>query len=76
MMAVKTYKLITIDIASISIVAHVDLDGKEIASSITNYSSNDIVRILGSQSDDIPRLLGFDSEETVVHRDNLVSVAN
>ncbi|MFZ4555134.1 MAG: PUA domain-containing protein [Pseudanabaena sp.] len=75
-MAVKTYKLITIDIASISIVAHVDLDGKEIARSITNYSSNDIVRILGSQSDDIRRLLGFDGEETVVHRDNLVSVAN
>lgn len=51
-----------------------DRNGKEIARGITNYSSNDILRILGSQSEDIPKLLGFDGEETVVHRDNLVSL--
>ncbi len=51
-----------------------DCDGQEIARGITNYSSNDIIRILGSQSEDIPKLLGFDGEETVIHRDNLVSL--
>ncbi|NUN64831.1 glutamate 5-kinase [Pseudanabaena biceps] len=51
-----------------------DRDGKEIARGITNYSSNDIEQILGSQSEDIPRLLGFDGEETVIHRDNLVNL--
>ena len=51
-----------------------DRDGKEIARGIANYSSNDILRILGSQSEDIPKLLGFDGEETVIHRDNLVSL--
>lgn len=50
-----------------------DRDGKEVARGISNYSSSDIVRILGSQSEDIPKLLGFDGEETVIHRDNLVS---
>jgi glutamate 5-kinase len=49
-------------------------DGKEIARGISNYSSSDILRILGSQSEDIPKLLGFDGEETVIHRDNLVSL--
>jgi glutamate 5-kinase len=51
-----------------------DRDGKEVARGISNYSSSDIVRILGSQSEDIPKLLGFDGEETVIHRDNLVSL--
>lgn len=51
-----------------------DQNGKEIARGISNYSSSDIERILGSQSEDIPKLLGFDGEETVIHRDNLVSL--
>lgn len=51
-----------------------DRNGKEIARGISNYSSSDILRILGSQSEDIPKLLGFDGEETVIHRDNLVSL--
>jgi glutamate 5-kinase len=51
-----------------------DRHGKEVARGITNYGSSDIERILGSQSEDIPRLLGFDGEETVIHRDNLVSI--
>jgi len=51
-----------------------DQQGKEIARGITNYSSSDILQILGSQSEDIPRLLGFDGEETVIHRDNLVNL--
>ena len=51
-----------------------DRNGKEIARGISNYGSSDILRILGSQSEDIPKLLGFDGEETVIHRDNLVSL--
>ncbi|MFN7356019.1 MAG: glutamate 5-kinase [Pseudanabaena sp.] len=51
-----------------------DRDGKEVARGISNYSRSDIVRILGSQSEDIPKLLGLDGEETVIHRDNLVSL--
>ncbi|MDX2255324.1 MAG: glutamate 5-kinase [Pseudanabaenaceae cyanobacterium bins.39] len=54
-----------------------DRQGKEIARGITNYSSSDINLILGAQSEDIARLLGFSDEsvvDTVVHRDNLVSL--
>jgi glutamate 5-kinase len=51
-----------------------DRQGQEIARGITNYSSSDILQILGSQSEEIPRLLGFDGEETVIHRDNLVNL--
>jgi glutamate 5-kinase len=51
-----------------------DRDRQEIARGISNYSSSDILRILGSQSEDIPKLIGFDGEETVVHRDNLVGL--
>jgi glutamate 5-kinase len=59
---------------SVSICDH---HGKEIARGITNYCSSDINLILGAQSEDIARLLGFSDEavvDTVVHRDNLVSL--
>jgi glutamate 5-kinase len=52
-----------------------DRSGKEFARGITNYSSIEIEKILGRKSEDIARLLGLEgeiTEETAVHRDNLV----
>jgi glutamate 5-kinase len=49
-----------------------DRDGKEIARGIVNYTSEELDRISGHQSDRIADLLGYITEETAIHRDNLV----
>jgi glutamate 5-kinase len=49
-----------------------NIEGKEIAIGIVNYSSEELIQIHGHQSTDIERILGYISEDTVVHRDNLV----
>jgi glutamate 5-kinase len=52
-----------------------DLQGKEIARGIVNYSSAEIEQIKGHHSEKIALLLGYTDEETpetVIHRDNLV----
>jgi glutamate 5-kinase len=46
--------------------------GKEVARGIVNYSSTELQLIHGHRSTDIVNLLGYVSDETVVHRDNLV----
>lgn len=57
-------------------VALYDLEGKEIARGLANYSSTEIRQIQGHQSDKIPLILGYASAETVIHRDNLVVTAS
>jgi glutamate 5-kinase len=49
-----------------------DAEGKEIARGIVNYSSRELNIVRGHRSSDIVDLLGYVSDETVVHRDNLV----
>jgi uncharacterized NAD-dependent epimerase/dehydratase family protein len=49
-----------------------DAEGKEIARGIVNYSSTELNIVRGHRSSDIVDLLGYVSDETVVHRDNLV----
>jgi glutamate 5-kinase len=49
-----------------------DLNGRELAIGLTNYSSAELHKIGGQQSSCIEQLLGYVGEETVVHRDNLV----
>jgi glutamate 5-kinase len=49
-----------------------DAEGKEIARGIVNYSSTELNVVRGHRSSDIVDLLGYISDETVVHRDNLV----
>lgn len=49
-----------------------DLDGREIARGIVNYSSIELDRIHGRKSSEILEILGYIGEDTIVHRDNLV----
>ncbi len=49
-----------------------NIEGQEIAIGIINYSSEELIQIHGHQSTDIERILGYISEDTVIHRDNLV----
>jgi glutamate 5-kinase len=46
--------------------------GLEVAIGLVNYSSSELQKIGGQQSNQIAQILGYVSEETVVHRDNLV----
>ena len=49
-----------------------DAQGEEIARGITNYTHQELQRILGRRSDEIAAVLGYPGADTVVHRDNLV----
>lgn len=51
-----------------------DREGKEIARGLVNYSSNEIQQIQGHQSEEIETILGYTNTETVIHRDDMVSV--
>ncbi len=51
-------------------------EGEEIARGIVNYSSNEIRQVQGKHSDKIPTILGYLGAETVIHRDNLISIRN
>ncbi len=49
-----------------------NLHGQEIARGIANFTSQELQKIRGKRSEEIPVILGRESDETVVHRDNLV----
>ncbi len=49
-----------------------DLDGREFAKGVTNYTSAELVRILGRKTKEIEGILGYQYGDEVVHRDNLV----
>jgi glutamate 5-kinase len=49
-----------------------DVEGTNIGSGLTNYSSADIAVIKGAHSQDIANLLGYDYGSEVVHLNNLV----
>jgi len=48
------------------------LDGKEFAKGVTNYSSPELLRIIGRKTSEIETILGYKYGDEVVHRDNLV----
>ncbi|PZD75121.1 Glutamate 5-kinase [Acaryochloris thomasi RCC1774] len=52
-----------------------DVEGREIARGLVNYSSAELQQIQGKRSDEIPNILGYAGAETVIHRDNLVVTA-
>ena len=52
----------------------ISLDGKRLACGISNYDSQDIVRIKGGPSKQIVKVLGYQYGEEVVHRNNMVLV--
>ena len=47
-------------------------DGVIVARGLSDYSSEDIRRIMGHRTDDLKRILGVEAYEEVVHRDNMV----
>jgi len=47
-------------------------DGREIAKGLSNYTSEEIVKIAGKNSADIEKILGAHPYDEVVHRDNLI----
>ncbi len=49
-----------------------DDQGQEIGRGLTNYSHQELAKILGHNSGEIEQILGYAGAETVVHRDNLV----
>lgn len=57
------------------VISITDPDGREFARGLTNFDSNDAVRIAGRRSDALADVLGRVSYQEVVHRDNLVVTA-
>ncbi|WP_425060639.1 Glutamate 5-kinase [Sporomusa carbonis] len=46
--------------------------GRELARGITNYSAEDVKKIMGVHTNEISDILGFKTYDEVVHRDNMV----
>lgn len=53
-------------------VALADLEGREFARGLSNFSAGDLRRVMGRRSSELSEVLGHHCDETVVHRDNLV----
>ncbi|MBI4654468.1 MAG: glutamate 5-kinase [Nitrospirae bacterium] len=49
-------------------------EGKKIAKGLTNYSSDDILRIKGKNTSEIEKVLGYKYSDEIIHRDNLVVI--
>jgi glutamate 5-kinase len=47
-------------------------DGAEFARGITDYSHQEIMKILGHKSREIEKILGYHYRDEIIHRDNLV----
>ena len=55
-----------------ALVSCVDPQGREIARGLTNYSSQEAVKIIGQSSDKIGGILGYGGEDELIHRNNMV----
>jgi glutamate 5-kinase len=49
-----------------------DVEGREVARGLSNYSADETRRIMGKSSKKIAELLGYGGEAELIHRDNLV----
>ena len=54
------------------LVSCVDLQGKEIARGLVNYSAVEAEKISGQKSQVIENILGYSGDKELIHRDNLV----
>ncbi len=50
----------------------VDGSGRRIAKGLTNYSSEELVKIRGLKTSEIERVLGYKYSDEAIHRDNIV----
>lgn len=57
-------------------VACVDGGGREIARGLVAYAAADVARIKGLPTSEIPRVLGYSNGDAVIHRDDLVLLAD
>ena len=55
-----------------TVVKITNLKNEEIATGISNYSSQEIAMIKGHKSEDIEKILGYKYDDAVVHIDNMV----
>lgn len=67
-------KKVTMPFERGSIIQINSLENKPIAIGITNYSSQDIEKIMGKQSDEIEKVLSYSYGDAIIHRDNMVVV--
>lgn len=49
-------------------------EGRKIAKGLTNYSSDELLRIKGKKTSEIEGVLGYKYSDEVIHRDNLVLI--
>ena len=56
------------------LVACVDVDGRQIARGLVNYSAEEALQLQGKSSKEIPVILGYGGDAEIIHRDNMVSV--
>lgn len=49
-----------------------DTRGADVARGLSNYSAEELRRIMGHSSRDIPAVLGYGGEPELIHRDNMV----
>ena len=51
-----------------------DYKRKEFARGLSSFSSDEIIKILGSHSNEIKKILGYVSKSEVVHKDDMVKI--
>jgi glutamate 5-kinase len=56
------------------LVACVDVEGRQIARGLVNYSAEEALQLQGKPSKEIPVILGYGGDAEIIHRDNMVSV--
>lgn len=54
----------------------VDNSGSRVAKGLANYSSDEIINIMGKKTSEIERTLGFTNGDEIIHRDNLVVISH
>lgn len=57
------------------LVSCIDLQGKEIARGLINYSVDETLKIAGKTSKEFEAILGYADDEELIHRDNMVLIA-
>jgi glutamate 5-kinase len=50
----------------------VDMDSNRVAKGLSNYSSDEVKKILGKKTSEIEKALGYRYSDEVIHRDNIV----
>jgi glutamate 5-kinase len=56
------------------LVACVDVEGRQIARGLVNYSAEEALQLKGRPSKEIPVILGYGGDSEIIHRDNMVSL--